>query len=191
MRLDTGAHPILGRPGADHVVVDLFDYTCHRCRELHEQLSVARARYGDRLAVVVLPMPMNSECNPFITDNHPDHRMACHYAKLAMAVWRLTPPKFEEFHHWLLDPEELPEWREAVSKAAELVGGREVLVGEFTGEAVRRELRSHSFLYRSAGSGVIPKLLIDNAVLVGGARDADELCGILEKRLGIRPKAGP
>jgi len=187
VRLDTSRYPVLGHPGADHVVVDLFDYTCKHCRKLHHQLTEARQRYGDRMAVMVAPVPMNTACNDFVTGNHPDHRLACHYAKLALALWRLAPGKFEEFHEWLLASDALPPWQESVDRAAELVGGKDVLATEFTGEEVRRMVRNNTLLYRWSGAGQIPRLLIGPAVLVGETRNTHELCSVLESRLGIRP----
>jgi len=187
VRLDTSRYPVLGHPGAEHVVVDLFDYTCKHCRKLHHQLTEARQRYGDRMAVMVAPVPMNTACNDFVTGNHPDHRLACHYAKLALAVWRLAPGKFEEFHEWLLGSDALPAWEESVDHAAELVGGKNVLATQFTGEEVSRMIRNNTLLYRWSGAGQIPKLLIGSAVLVGETRTTHELCSVLESRLGIRP----
>jgi uncharacterized membrane protein/protein-disulfide isomerase len=187
VRLDTDRYPVLGHPGAEHVVVDLFDYTCKHCRKLHHQLTEARQRYGDRMAVMAVPVPMNTACNDFVTSNHPDHRLACHYAKLALAVWRLDRGKFEELHEWLLGSDALPAWQESVDHAAELVGGKDVLATEFTGEEVRRMVRNNTLLYRWSGAGQIPKVLIGSAVLVGETRTTDELCNILESRLGIRP----
>ncbi len=189
IRLDTGEQPVLGHPGAEFVVVELFDYTCGRCRDLHRQLAAARTRYGSRLAVMVLPTPLSSECNSFVTDTDPEHRLACHYARLAMAVWRLDRTKFEAFHDWLLRPEGLPEWQSAVTRAAELVGGRELLAAEFTGDPVRRALSSNAFLYRWSGGEALPKLLVGNGVLASGTRSADELSAELETRLGIAPVA--
>jgi len=185
--LNTSLYPVLGHPGAEHVVVDMFDYTCKHCRKMHHQLNEARRRYGIRLAVVIAPVPMKTHCNAFVTSDHPDHLFACHYAKLALAVWRLEPEKFEEFHEWLLGPDVLPPWQGSVDHAAELVGGKDVLAPEFTGEEVQRMVRRNTLLYRWSGMGRIPKLLIGSAVLVGETRDAEELCGILENRLGIRP----
>jgi len=187
VRLDTSRYPVLGHPGAEHVVVDLFDYTCKHCRKLHHQLTEARQRYGGRMAVMAVPVPMNTACNDFVTGNHPDHRLACHYAKLALALWRLAPGKFEEFHEWLLGSDALPPWQESVDHAAELVGGKDVLATEFTGEEVRRMVRNNTLLYRWSGAGQIPRLLIGSAVLVGETRTTHELCSVLESRLGIRP----
>jgi uncharacterized membrane protein/protein-disulfide isomerase len=185
--LNTDQYPVLGHPGAEHVVVDLFDYTCKDCRELHRQLAGARQRYGHRLAVMLAPVPMNTACNDFIDHDHPDHHLACHYAKLALAVWFLKPEKFQEFHDWLLEPDELPDWQQAVDHAAELVGGKDVLAPAFTGEEVQQKVRGATRLYRWSGGGRIPRLLIGSGVLVGGTRSTDGLCRILEGRLAIRP----
>ena len=47
-------------------------------------------------------MPLDTECNKLILDQHPDHKQACRYAKLALAVWATKPTEFAGFHDWLM-----------------------------------------------------------------------------------------
>ena len=187
--LHTGEHPILGDPLAPYIVVDLFDYTCKHCRKLSHQLEEARQRYGERFAVLVLPVPMSTKCNKFVAYTHPDHQQACRYSKLALSVWELDPSKFAQFHHWLLQSESPPPFATAEARAAELVG-REALEREFAGPAVWQRIQDNTQLYQQSGPGSIPKLLLEKGAFTGKTASAKELFDVLERLMKIKPLRG-
>lgn len=183
--LDTQNWPVLGDPAAQYVVVDLSDYTCQHCRRLHGYLRQARARYHGRLAVIFLPVPMNTDCNQFVEFTHEDHQLSCDYARLALAVWRAQPGVFERFHDWLYEPERPPPLAEARKFAAELVG-RAALEAELNDPALAEMIRQNTLVYHRAGRGTVPKLLFGRYVVSGPTQGAEELLELLENRLGIR-----
>jgi len=179
-------HPIIGDPDAPHVVVKLFDYTCKHCRRLHGFLEEARQRYGSQLAVVVLPVPMNTDCNRFVDFTHEDHRKACDYARLALAVWRIDRGKFEAYHHWLMASTRPPPVLEATIRAEELVG-REALQQARDGPEVAQAIECYTRLFGQI-RGAIPKLILANRhVTKGEANDAREIFDLLEQYLDIAP----
>jgi len=186
IRLDPHDHPILGDPDAKYVVVKLFDYSCRHCRTLHSYLEEARRRYGEQLAVVVLPVPMNTKCNKYVQSTHPDHRNACDYTKLALAVWRLAPAKFAEYHHWLLEPSRPPPEFRAENRAAELAG-REALKREREGRVVAQRVRDYNRLYYQSGGRTVPKMILGKHVITGEAASAQEVFDLLERLLDIKP----
>ena len=53
------------------MIVNLFDYNCPHCRLCILLLLEAQRRLGDQLGIVCLPMPMDSQCNPFVPWAHP------------------------------------------------------------------------------------------------------------------------
>ena len=114
--VDVNEIPILGDPGAKNIVVELFDYTCPECRSMHHRMQEARERYGDRLAVALLPTPMNTSCNIYAKVTKPPHELACEYARLALAVWNVRPAVFAEYHDWLMDPPDPPSLADARKK---------------------------------------------------------------------------
>jgi len=187
--LDTYKHPILGKPDAKHVVVELFDYTCEHCRTLYHYLQQARDRYGKQFAVVVLPVPMNADCNKFTSRTHPDQQDACHYARLALAVWEIAPSEFEDFHKWLLKEKRPPGISEATDRAARLVG-QEKLEKERKGPAVKRRIEDYVRLFGQAGRGSIPKILAGKWLITGEAANAQEIFDLLERALEIKPIEG-
>ena len=68
--------------------VEMFDYTCPHCRATHKAIHGAMERFGDDLAIVALPVPLNRACNSAVTSNHSKHAEACKIAKIAVALWR-------------------------------------------------------------------------------------------------------
>ena len=80
----------------------LMDYTCPHCRKMHAHLREAMDRYGDQLAVVILPMPLELDCNKLVPATDPSHRGACKIARTALAVAEVDPSKFLDFHNFLM-----------------------------------------------------------------------------------------
>ncbi|HUP78685.1 MAG TPA: vitamin K epoxide reductase family protein, partial [Pirellula sp.] len=66
VKLETNAWPLLGKSDAELVFVELFDYTCEHCQRTHKAIEGARQKFGDRLAIIALPVPMDGKCNPSV-----------------------------------------------------------------------------------------------------------------------------
>jgi len=97
--------PHHGRADATHVIVEYFDYACGACRIMGGYLNALVARYPDDICVIVLPMPMDHECNRMLSSLEADSPGACEMARAALAVWQNSPENFEGFHYALLaDP---------------------------------------------------------------------------------------
>lgn len=186
--IDKAAHPIVGPADAPHLLVVMNDYTCPHCRSLHHLLDEARKRYGDQFAVAVVTVPLNPDCNPVMTQHVYRHRNACDLARLALAVWRADPKKFPQFDKWLYEPLDAPTPEQARQYAAELVGA-EALAKAEADPQIKKSIARNVELYQAAGKGKLPKLFTE-----GGGSDVAsehdwELFPMLERRLGIRPRA--
>ncbi len=190
LHMEIANHPVLGRPDAPHMVVKLFDYTCRHCRVLHRHLEEARRRYGDRLVVVLIPVPINTDCNEFARSTHPDQENACEYTRAALAVWLFAPSEFESYHMWLFEEIRPPLVSTAQRRAAELIG-RVSLDDVDVEEAVEQRLGQYTRLYDQCGGASVPKMLLGNRVVTGEGADAEEICELLERLLGVRSQAPP
>lgn len=182
MTLDAYEHPILGSPDAEHALVKVFDYTCHHCRDQHFQLEEARAILGSRLAILVLPTPMNGKCNPFAppkSDGPTAH--ACLYARLAVAVWRTDRAKFAEFHHWLFEPETPPPVEEARNKARALAGEAALRLVDNSPEPIA-QVDVYTKLYGALGGGKIPKLVDEHTIIDGRFQSGKQIVEVLEEQ---------
>jgi len=109
--------PLLGNPDAEFVLVEMLDYTCTHCRQLHPFIEETLGRYGDQFAFVIFHVPLSKHCNPAVKYDQSVHRDACDYATLACSVWHLAPEKFAEFHHYLMDGRKPPSVYEARKRA--------------------------------------------------------------------------
>ena len=189
IRLNLDEVPIIGSPAAPHVMVSLFDYTCHHCRDMHGLLLQAKAKFGDQLAIVTLPMPMDSNCNRLIKQTPVPHMNACEYAKYGLAVWRAKPEAFEEFDSWVFSPASPPDLATVQAHAAELVGV-ENLQRAFSEDWVGRQIAADVALfeanYREVGRGSMPQLIIGGSISVGALRGVDDLYQMLGESFGLR-----
>ncbi|HJQ78546.1 MAG TPA: vitamin K epoxide reductase family protein, partial [Lacipirellulaceae bacterium] len=63
LTLDVYKHPLIGSPNAPHVMVEMISYDCPHCRKMHGIMKKGLARYGDELAIIVMPIPFEKGCN--------------------------------------------------------------------------------------------------------------------------------
>jgi hypothetical protein len=195
IRLPLQSVPLIGNPDASHILVKYFDYTCQSCRTMHDDLALALERYPNDLAVIVIPCPLNRECNPY-ADEHTSqqkgpktHEFACPLARLGLAVWRADRSKFKRFHDEMFDRQGL-----MTPKVARIVA--ESLVGE---EALRKAesdpwidaMLKHSvgvYGQMKARNPRMPKLLLgQRKVLHGVTVDSAAFLNVLRQQLGLGP----
>jgi uncharacterized membrane protein len=194
-QLDTYKEAVLGSPDAKYVVVELMDYTCPHCRKMHEHLREAMFRYGDDLAIVILPMPLELECNKLVPATDPSHRGACKLARTALAVAEVEPSKFIDFHNFLLaDEEEVPTPSKAVVRAFQLADSKELSKrgGSKEIEArIQKNIRLYQALsaqHRGDKSFGLPVQIVGDTVLTGGDITSEEMFEAWEKAIDIKPQ---
>jgi uncharacterized membrane protein/protein-disulfide isomerase len=180
--IDVYKHGLLGSPEAEHVIVELVDYTCKDCRKLHQYFKQVREQYSNRLAIVVLPTPLDTSCNPHVQRTHPSHVGACKYAKLALAVWEVDPEAFHEYHDWLMEPQFPPSLQDAERKATEMLD-EQLLKVAINGDKVEARLQAHFRLFRRVGR--FPAMIVGDEIVIGVPKSAADLSDILEKRLNM------
>lgn len=185
-------HPVLGSPDARHVVFVLADYTCPHCRRLRQQLDAAMARYGpEQLALAILPVPLNADCNDAVQFTEDRQKPACELARAALAVWAADPAKFAEMDRWLVASQDPPTPEAARAHAAALVGAA-AFERAAAGPRVESRLQGNVDLYKAAGKGRLPKMLFPDRVTEGEAEDTAALFALLEKHLSLTaPATGP
>lgn len=180
IELQTNAWPLLGKPDAELVFVELFDYTCPHCQRTRKSLETAREHFGDKLAVITMPVPLDGKCNPTVKSTHASHEEACQLAKLAVAVWCVDRDQFETFHHNLFELK--PNYSQALSMAQSLVNQEEL--AEMLNSSITSDyLAKHITLYQRAGSGTISKLLFPKTSLLGAVESPDTMIKFIEKHL--------
>ena len=180
LKLETNVWPLLGKPDAEMVFVELFDYTCEHCQRTHKALEGAREKLGERLAIIALPVPLDVKCNPTVKATDAAHAESCAIAKLAIAVWSVDHNKFSDFHHYLFTTK--PTYSVALIKANELVDGEKLkamLSSNLPGEYVAK----HISIYQKAGGGTIPKLMFPKTTSVGAIESADVIVQMIEQHL--------
>lgn len=181
--LDIKQWPLLGKTDAKYVFVEMFDYTCPHCRNTHHAISGAQKRYGNDLAIFALPVPLENACNPSAAGG--GHPGACEMAKIAVAVWRLDPSKFQTFHNWMFESQR------TVSSArafAETLIDKDRLKAELNSDVPGKYISRHVSLYQRVGSGQVPKLIFTKTTMQGEVNSTDTLCNTIQSELAVAQK---
>jgi len=179
-RLDIRQWPLLGEPEARYVFVEMFDYTCQHCRNTNRAIKGAFRHFGDDLAVITLPVPLDRKCNPSAKSSGGVHRESCEISRIAVAVWRIDPTKFHELHDWILQSSRTAR---ATRHQAEKLVGREALQKELNYPTAAEYIARHTQLYKRVGAGTVPKLMFPNASMVGEVSSTSVLCKRIEREL--------
>lgn len=177
--------PHLGPADAEYVMVEYFDYTCEACRDMHGLLEKSIARHSGKLAVIVLPVPLESSCNPHLPQGVKDHENACHFAKLALKVWRADASMFAEFHRNLFDFQGMPA-EAAAALASSLVGEEKMTVDHdaWVNAILSQNVADYQIFIQK--TPVMPKLLLKDSVMVQGlVNEKNALEALLEEYLGL------
>ena len=180
VKLATDAWPIVGKPDAELIFVEMFDYTCAHCRRTHASMKAAEQKYGDRLAVLSLPVPLDGKCNPTVRSTDASHGEACEIAKLAIAVWLVDHNQFADFHNYLFETQ--ADYSQALAKAKRMLDNTKlnsVLRSALPGDYVSK----HAALYRKAGAGQIPKLLFQRTATVGAVESSSAMIQLIEQHV--------
>ncbi|MFI5379763.1 MAG: vitamin K epoxide reductase family protein [Tepidisphaerales bacterium] len=175
--------PTIGPKQAKYRIVVLADYTCDHCRSAHQMLQQVRKRLPKNAAIVIVPMPLNAGCNPFVQRTDPRHQYACELARLALAVWRADPAKFADLEAYLFAVDIPATPADARRYAGTLVGEDALARAEkdpWVGQALTRSTN----LYQSCGGGVLPKVLIGTRLIEGQPESPEALISAIQREWG-------
>ena len=186
IKLDCAQWPMIGTPDAKYVFVELFDYCCPHCRKTHKAISEVRRQMNGDLGVIVLPVPLNTNCNRVVHRTGAKFFESCELARLAVAMWRIDPAKFEQFHEWMFVGHDAPRYADALAKAKTLVDA-EALDEQLRGRVVRGYIAKHVEIYRRVGGGTIPKLMFPRTGIVGEYTSARSLREFIEREARVDP----
>jgi hypothetical protein len=179
----------MGSPDAPKVVVSLFDFTCHHCRAMHAILTDGQRRLSNQLAVVSLPMPMSSNCNPFVLQGMPSSSNSCELAKLGLAVWRANRDAYPGFERWMFEPEKPPLPEQAEAYAVQLVGTnelRQALADPWIQQQLAISSQIHWQNTQATGRPAMPQLILGDSISLGPLNSVQHLLILLERYLGLR-----
>ena len=190
LTLDVYDQAILGSPDAPHVIVELMDYTCPHCRDAHAIIKKAHKKYGSQLAIVIMPVPLESECNKYMRGNA-GHAGACKLSKLALSVWTIKPSAFPRYHDFLMeDKDKAPAVSKAIIQAFNTVDGkqlRDLTDGDDIQARIARDIELYVKLSKTRQGLGLPIQIVGDKILSGKV-NADKMTRTWEKELGIEPK---
>lgn len=180
--------PLLGDPEAPHVMVSLFDYTCSHCRNMHERLVRVQNLYSNELSIVLMPMPLDSTCNPLIRQTNADHVNACQYARIALGVFKLNEEVFHDFEHWFFETERPRSVAEVQRKASEWAAQPDfdsVLNNPGIAAWIQLGIQVFKENYDKTKKGTLPMIMTGSAITAGEVKSDEELINILVENLGL------
>jgi uncharacterized membrane protein len=165
--VNVGEFPVLGLLEAERVIGHVFDYTCPACRKLHSNL-VGAQQSNRQSSIVMIPMPLDAECNPGVQQTSYLHLNACTFAKIGLAIWRTKPDAYAAYDQFMFSTEHPPTAEEARSVANRLVGS-DAMDGALKSPEVNGTLRSGISLFYSQAlqRKVLPILMTPEKAVYG------------------------
>ncbi len=192
--LDLDTVPMIGPPGASNVIVHLYDYTCPQCRSLHPILAATQSRFGNQLGIVCLPLPISTNCNPFLPPHAHSVSNSCEYARLGLAVWRAKPAAHHQFEERMFAGARPPGLEQATEYASQLVGQDKLqaaLKDPWLQEQIAVDCRLHKTNWISSGESVMPQLILGDVISSGPLNSVEHLLILLHRYLRLSPPVAP
>ncbi|MFT5122258.1 MAG: putative membrane protein [Candidatus Omnitrophota bacterium] len=186
IHLKVGDVPILGPSNATHVVGLMYDYTYTNSVMMHHMMDLAVDRYDGQLAVVLLPVPLDKDCNDWLLYTKDPHTNSCEYTEMSMLIWRQKPELFHEFEAYITRSIPPPPLHQVDAVVRKLVG-ETVYNHPFSRDDAYRTLRQNVLLYRKLDLGPLPKLISQKRVALGMTPIAEDLFNYLENLLLLEP----
>ncbi len=165
--------PRLGLPDATHVLTGFSDYTCTACRAQHSDLKALLKSAPETYSLLILPVPLDKSCNPFLTGNAPEQPQACFLAKLALALWQAAPLHFPEFHDFLMVAPLPISGDVALAEARRLAPGS-ALEPEAPSIATRLAENIRLWHQISPETSKLPKLILREDLILHGSASSRE-----------------
>lgn len=193
-KLSALEYPVVGKTGAPYKILSLFDYTCHHCRETHEHIATLSRAFPNDLAILSLPTPLNTDCNPLMKrlgrTTPSAHRDACLLAAMSLAVFRSKPEAWQAYDQWLFTGKEAPALPLAQAEAIRVVGSPEVLNQAMRDPWIRDTVHLAVAIFeanmRAQGEGKMPQLVIGNSLLSGSVNQANDLFRVVQDQFGLQ-----
>jgi uncharacterized membrane protein/protein-disulfide isomerase len=190
--IDYHSVPIVGSPDAPYIVTLLFDYQCSHCQKLHFMLEESISRYAGKLAFVLCPAPLNTQCNPYVPADANAFKNSCELARIGLAVWLARREAFSAFESWMFTFDSGDSWRPrsletARAKAVELVGQAKFETAwsdPWIGLYMQTCIQIYSQTIRN-GRGGVPKMIFGSQWVMPEAYNTDDLIRILQKSLAV------
>jgi protein-disulfide isomerase len=190
--IDYRTAPMIGDRNALYKVIMLFDYNCPHCQKIHAMLKHVVKQYGNKLAFVLCPTPLNTQCNPYIPQDIAAFKNSCDLAKIGLAVWKASHDAFDVFDSWMFRDEPGSAWQPrglpaARAKAVELIGqsdfdkaASDPWMHEYLQQCVQRYEQT-----TRNGKGGVPKLVFGTRWVIPEPNDVNDLIMILQKTLAL------
>lgn len=169
----------IGPEDAGTTLTLLFDYQCGHCRKLHKLLpSVCR---NESIRVLLCPVPLSSDCNPYIPDGIDRFAGSCRITRIALAMWYSCQDKYPEFESYLMDGERCPSPAEVETEAVRLLGNESF-------DAAIQDARIDKYLSRiyelfgrtsTAGKGAVPRFISGQKWVVIEADTTEDLTALI------------
>jgi protein-disulfide isomerase/uncharacterized membrane protein len=170
--------PVIGNPNGSLILV-FFDFTCPNCRRAHPLLEQAATESNGKLCFVLIPVPINPKCNHYIANLIDEHRDACDYARMALALWHHHPDDFAEFSQQALRTGATPGATADITVWLESKEGSDAWKSNLSDTWVDTQLNwdveGFAEAVKRSGHVEMPKFVIGGTIISGAPADLDEL----------------
>ncbi|HVT28429.1 MAG TPA: vitamin K epoxide reductase family protein [Lacipirellulaceae bacterium] len=194
LTLDTYEHPIIGSPEAPHIAIEMVSYSCPHCRKMYTTMQHALHRYGDQVALLILPEPLDSECNRLVTRLDASHQGDCMIAKLCVGIAKINPSAFATFHNFLMSTKDAPPTMDLVIPKAYVLAKRNQLRALMHGDKLTKQLDGYIDLYDQLQKQShnpkfgLPVQILGDYIMTGSVESEADVFKAWEEHLGVKPQ---
>lgn len=180
---DRDALPRIGPADAERVLVEFFDYPCAACRTMSGHLEALVAAHPGKVAILVLPVPLDASCNRELSATNP-HPGACEISRISLAVWKRLPERFEAFHRELFQSPDQVTARRLALRLMDEQALKTAMEDPETDLAIQKHIALWKHLSKT--NDKLPKLLIGGSRIVHGLPSTrEDFLRVMKQELGF------
>lgn len=163
-----GDFPFVGSGNTTNYVAHFFDYTCPACRQFHSTLRGAHQAYINETTLVMIPVPLDADCNPAVKETAYMHQNACEYAKIGLALWKISPQSYESYDQFIFH-DQLPPPVDAARELADHLAGKDAMDRALADPEVMTNLNKGLAMFYSPAfqQKALPALVTKSDVFTG------------------------
>jgi uncharacterized membrane protein len=160
--------PFVGSGNTTNYVAHFFDFTCPACRQFHSTLRGAHQGYINETTLVMIPVPLDAVCNPAVKETAYMHQNACEYAKIGLALWKISPQSYESYDQFIFH-DQIPPMVEAARELADHLAGKDAMDRALADPEVMTNLNKGLSMFYSPAftQKALPALVTKNDVFTG------------------------
>jgi uncharacterized membrane protein len=184
--LDLKEAPWIGSPDATYILGLMYDYTVPGTADMIRLLRYEVLRYKGRLAIALMPAPLDEACNESVRFTPDENEGACEYAKYSLQVWLTNPEHHADYQKYILSGKTVKPLHQAKWAAEKLID-YSALTSMDLRHKTQKQLGRNCSYWKAMGHSQLPAILNKKGRSAGVPQNMKDMDRFIDALVGADP----